>query len=135
VRRAQLPVLGALLVLTGGALAACGDAPPKPGGSGPAKTTLSIHSFEFRPAQISVEAGAEVVWVNEDDILHTVTSGIAGEQGVPGVSEDLPPAPDGAFDLELDGRKSTAAFTFAEAGTYPYFCAVHSGMSGIVQVA
>ena len=95
---------------------------------------MAIRSFEFRPTQIMVEAGVEVRWVNEDDILHTVTSGTAGEQGVPGVSEDLAPSPDGLFDLELSGQESTARFTFQEPGTYAYFCAIHSGMSGIIRV-
>ena len=96
---------------------------------------MAIRSFEFRPTEIKVEAGVEVLWVNEDDILHTVTSGTAGEQGVPGVSEDLAPSPDGLFDLDLEGQASTAAFTFQEPGTYAYFCAIHSGMSGTVRVA
>ena len=96
---------------------------------------VAIQSFEFRPSLLDVEAGATAVWSNEDDILHTVTSGTAGEQGVPGVSEDLAPSPDGLFDLQLDGQASTATFTFDDPGTYAYFCAIHSGMSGTVQVA
>jgi plastocyanin len=63
-----------------------------------------------------------------------VTSGAAGDQGVPGVSEDVAPVPDGLFDLELDGTAATASFTFEEPGMYAYFCAVHSGMFGSVQV-
>ena len=129
--------LGAVLLLSWGALAACGDAAdgPASGSREKREKTVAIRSFEFRPTHVTVEAGVEVRWVNEDDILHTVTSGIAGDQGVPGVSEDLAPSPDGLFDLELEGKTSTARFTFQEPGTYPYFCAIHSGMSGTVQVA
>lgn len=115
-------LLGSLIILTS---AACG---------GEAKAHVAVQSFEFRPPEISVEAGTEVSWVNEDRILHTVTSGIAGEQGVPGVSGDVEASPDGRFDLDLDGRGSSAAFTFEQPGMYPYFCSFHSGMSGVVQV-
>jgi plastocyanin len=127
-------VSGIVLFLSCGALAACGGDPGR-AASEPAEKTVAIRSFEFRPTQTRIEAGAEVVWVNEDDILHTVTSGTAGEQGVPGVSEDLEPSPDGLFDLDLDGQASTATFAFDEPGTYAYFCAIHSGMSGTVRVA
>lgn len=126
--------LGAVLLLNGGALAGCGGGSEGPA-SEPREQTVVIRSFEFRPTQIMVRAGVEVLWVNEDDILHTVTSGTAGEQGVPGVSEDLASSPDGLFDLELEGQGSTARFSFQEPGTYAYFCAIHSGMSGVVQVA
>ena len=125
---------GAVLLLSWGALAGCGGGSENLA-SGPREQTVAIRSFDFRPTQIMVETGVEVRWVNEDDILHTVTSGTPGEQGVPGVSEDLPPSPDGLFDLELEGQESTAGFTFQEPGTYAYFCAIHSGMSGTVQVA
>lgn len=134
-RHTRQLALGAVLLLSGGAIAACGDGPDRTESDGGGNRTVAIRSFEFRPARIDVEVGSTVVWSNEDDILHTVTSGMAGEQGVPGVSEDVAPTPDGYFDLELDGTATSAPFTFEEPGTYAYFCAIHSGMSGSVQVA
>lgn len=101
---------------------------------GPAAARVTVRSFEFRPAEVHVEPGERVTWTNEDNILHTVTSGAAGAQGVPGVSEEVPASPDGRFDLELDGKGSTASFDFGDPGSYPYFCVIHSGMSGTIEV-
>ena len=122
------------LFLTSFAVSACAPAPERPESGGHPDQKVTVQAFEFRPGDIHIEAGVEVMWVNGDNILHTVTSGTAGEQGVPGVSEDLAPSPDGLFDLELAGQASTARFMFQESGTYAYFCAIHSGMSGTVNV-
>ena len=100
----------------------------------PATTEITLRSFEFRPAELRVEAGTTVTWRNEDDILHTATSGTVGEQGVPGVSEDTPAEPDGVFDIQLDGSGSTGTYTFRDAGTFAYFCEIHNGMSGTIRV-
>ena len=88
----------------------------------------------FQPDPLEIEAGTTVTWTSEDDILHTVTSGRGKKQGVPGVSEDVPGKPDGLFDQEMDGAGSTFEFTFEEAGTVKYFCAIHAGMTGTVVV-
>jgi plastocyanin len=118
-------LLYTLALLSSIGLTACGDT---------AGAEVVIESFEFRPSDIGLEAGASVTWTNEDSILHTVTSGAAGEQGVPGVSGDVAPTRDGRFDLRLDGKGSNTTFSFEQPGTYTYFCAVHNGMSGIVRV-
>lgn len=95
---------------------------------------VGIRGIVFVPAALEVEAGTEVTWVNEDDVDHTVTSGVQREQGVPGVEEDKPAQPDGIFDENLPGRDDTFSFTFEEPGTYAYFCDVHAGMTGEVVV-
>ena len=100
-----------------------------------ASTSATIVDFAFDPADVEIEAGETVIWTNEDDIAHTVTSGRAKKQGVPGVSENRDAAPDGEFDsgtMELD---DTFEFTFTESGTFSYFCAIHAGMSGRVVVS
>ncbi len=92
-----------------------------------AKQTV-IAGFAFKPAELRVAVGDTVRWTNEDDIAHTVTSGRPKKQGVPGVTEDRPAAPDGTFDsgsLELD---DTFDFVARSAGTYRYFCSIHAGM-------
>lgn len=129
-----------LALAAGGALvlAACGGPPePLPGGNEPVSggaAEVSIRSFAFVPPRLVVDAGACVRWTNRDGILHTVTTGTAGEQGVPGVSEDTPARPDGMLDEQLKGMGAAVSFRFREPGTYAYYCAIHAGMTGTVVV-
>ena len=95
---------------------------------------VSLKTFMFDPETLEVESGTTVTWTNEDNILHTVTSGIGQEQGVPGVSKDKEAKPDGMFDQEMDGAGATFEFTFDESGKYLYYCAIHPGMTGTVVV-
>ena len=130
----------ALAVALAFGLAACGggddtgtadtpqaDAPaatePAPGGAPePAGgDAVLVQGFRFQPSELTVAVGTTVTWTNEDDIRHTATSGTPG-------------APDGMFAVSLDGKGSTGSFTFAEAGTYSYFCEVHNSMLGTVVV-
>ena len=96
-------------------------------------TQVRLLKFAFDPDPLRVEIGDEVSWINEDDILHTVTSGRAQEQGVPGVSENKNSRPDGLFDQPLEFG-DTFSFTFEETGTVDYFCNIHPGMTGTVVV-
>lgn len=125
-----LPLAAAL------ALTACGNEGPRATQAPPAASaeSVAIRVFAFEPGTLEVPVGQRVTWTNEDRILHTVTSGEAGTKGVPGVSDPVPATPDGAFDRELDGAGTSFSFTFEEAGTYPYFCAIHPGMVGEVVV-
>ena len=95
---------------------------------------VAVVNIAYSPGTITVEAGTEVVWVNEDAaVRHTVTSGIPAEDGVPGVSKGKPARPDGEFDGDLpDGGEFR--FTFERAGTYAYFCKVHPSMTAEVVV-
>ena len=83
--------------------------------------TINVRLFQFRPAQVQVAANSEVMWANDDDIKHTVTSG-------------SPERPDGRFDLELGEKGATGRFRFAQPGVYPYFCNRHQHMRGEVRV-
>ncbi|MDP9067186.1 MAG: plastocyanin/azurin family copper-binding protein [Actinomycetota bacterium] len=94
---------------------------------------VTIQNFAFAPKKLEVAPGTTVVWTNEDDILHTVTSGIGQKQGIPGVTKDKEAKPDGTFDQEVE-FEDTFEFTFDKAGTYDYFCAIHPGMTGVVTV-
>ena len=82
---------------------------------------VTIVDFAFDPSTIEVDAGSTVTWTNEDGVTHTVTA------GAPGSTEET-------FDESLDGG-ATAEVTFDEAGTFPYFCAIHTDMTGEVVVS
>lgn len=139
-RLALALALAACAVLAFGLAACGGDETSASGGAGAAATqtapaggaTIEINAFQFEPKTLTVDAGTEVTVVNNDEILHTWTSGTR-ENPSSGSPDDTP---DGMFDVKLDGRGSDTAFTFDAPGTYAYFCAIHpgTGMTGEVVV-
>ena len=98
----------------------------------PSLTAVTIKGFMFQPNPLHVAAGTTVVWTNEDEILHTVTSGMRtyDEQHL---QKDVVPGPPG-FDFQLDGKGKTAMFTYTQAGTFSYLCTRHPGMDAQIVV-
>ena len=82
---------------------------------------VRIKTFGFGPKALEVTAGTTVVWTNQDDIEHTITSG-------------APDRPDGAFDRALAAKGATASVRFDSAGTWSYFCTRHPFMRGEIRV-
>jgi plastocyanin len=95
---------------------------------------IVLEGLAFDPDTVTVAAGTTITWTNEDAVMHTVTSGAKGEQGIPGVAKGKPDRPDGLFEAELDDAGATFSHTFEESGTYEYFCRIHGGMTGVVVV-
>jgi plastocyanin len=60
--------------------------------------------------------GTTVTWTNRDDIPHTVVGN------------------DKVFKSKVLDTDEKFSFTFAKAGTYPYFCSIHPKMTGSVVV-
>lgn len=88
----------------------------------------------FVPADVSVDVGGEVTWVNEDSVIHTVAAGDLKEDNA-AVGFDYP----NGFDSGLIGAKGsptgdTYTVTDLKEGTYPYFCTVHPWMTGVLYV-
>lgn len=77
---------------------------------------VKIDNFSFGPQTLTVSAGTTVVWINRDDIPHTVVS------------------TDGVFKSKVRDTDEKFSYTFTKAGTYPYFCSVHPKMTGKVVV-
>jgi plastocyanin len=77
---------------------------------------VSIDNFTFNPPRLEIRAGMRVVWVNSDDVPHTVRS-----------SENL-------FRSEALDTDDTFERVFPEPGTYEYYCGVHTHMTGTVVV-
>jgi len=100
-------------------LAVAITAPPQhamAAGESPA-TEIKIDNFSFAPQTVTVAAGTQVTWTNQDDIPHTV------------VSEDKTTFKSHALDT---GEKFS--FTFTTPGTYTYFCSIHTKMTAKVVV-
>jgi plastocyanin len=90
----------------------------KPAATAPAGNVVTIDNFRFSPAEITVKAGATVTWTNKDDVPHTATS-------------TMKPRTIDSKTLDTDESYSC---TFKAPGRYPYFCAVHPHMTGVVIV-
>jgi len=71
----------------------------------------------YTPASFTVKAGTTVTWVNKDGTVHTVTS-----QG------------NSLFDSGNVPTGGVFKFTFAQAGTYQYYCTIHPWMKGTIVV-
>ncbi|MCE2497661.1 MAG: hypothetical protein J4F28_01460 [Nitrosopumilaceae archaeon] len=76
----------------------------------------------YIPADVSINAGDTVSWINSDTAAHTVTSGSVTD------------GPTGIFDSSLVMVGAVFEHTFEEAGTFEYFCMVHPWMDGTVTV-
>ncbi len=83
-----------------------------------ADVAMTINSFAFMPATITVPVGTRVVWTNQQpQASHTVTSDTAG-----------------IFDSGTFQTGATFAFTFNQVGTFAYHCNIHPNMHGTVVV-
>lgn len=86
--------------------------------AGAADTRISIDNFTFSPQTVTVPAGTRVVWVNRDDIPHTVVN-----RDDPHLFRSKP--------LDTGDR---FAVVLARAGIYHYFCSIHPMMQGTIVV-
>ncbi|HLX13920.1 MAG TPA: cupredoxin family copper-binding protein [Bradyrhizobium sp.] len=90
------PIVGALLAF--GAVAAQEE------------NAVVIDNFTFTPAELTVAVGTTVMWVNHDDIPHSVVDKSKAFRSKP-----------------LDTKESFS-YTFASAGTFDIFCGLHPQM-------
>jgi manganese oxidase len=85
------------------------------------ESKVTIKLFQYQPGRIQATVGTTVTWLNEDEIFHTVTGGEPDKKG-------------GGFDAALDGKGKSFSFTFAQPGTYTYYCERHEHMRGEIEV-
>lgn len=93
------------------------------GGNGTSDYEVTMVGHSFSPSNLTVPVGATVVWINESDETHTVTSGSDGQH-------------DELFDSGNVAPGGQYSYEFQEAGTYDYYCIPHyaSGMTGTITV-
>ncbi len=89
-----------------------------PASTSSSKTTVDLEPCAFAPTLTSVPIGSEVTFKNGSQFSHLVT----------GANQAW-----GSRDTEI-APGATVAYTFAKAGVYPYACALHRGMSGVIVV-
>ena len=81
-----------------------------------ADAEVQIDQFAFAPQRVTVKAGTTLIWINDDDIPHTVTSS------------------NKSFKSNALDTKDKFSFTFTTPGTYEYFCSLHPHMTGTIVV-
>jgi plastocyanin len=75
-----------------------------------------IKDFSFQPAELTVQAGTRVTWMNQDEEVHTVVSD------------------SGLFRSAALDTGESFSFKFDKPGTYHFTCSLHSKMAGTVIV-
>lgn len=106
-------MLIAVLFILGSA-GGCGAMPNDNPPSAPDGNTVIIEDYAFQPAEITIQSGESVTWVNRDSVKHTATGD--------------------SFDSGLFRKDESFQQTFDEAGTYDYICTPHPYMKGKVIV-
>jgi len=86
------------------------------GGQNPSNL-VRIYNFAFSPQNLTVSVGDTVTWRNDDGMPHTVTSDQGSELGSPSLSQG-----------------HTYQHIFNHAGSFPYHCTIHPGMTGQITV-
>lgn len=87
-------------------------------GANAATVAVSIDSFAFGPASVTVATGDTVTWTNnEAGIPHTATSDTSG-----------------VFNSGTLNSGVSFSHTFTTAGTFTYHCNIHPAMTGSVTV-
>lgn len=76
---------------------------------------VKISDLAFSPAEITVEAGGTVEWINDDFIDHTAT------------------ATSNEWDVAL-GAGESGSLELARPGKVQYFCRFHPNMTGVIHV-
>jgi plastocyanin len=78
--------------------------------------TIEISNYNFIPSEVTVAPGTRVVWVNHDEMVHSIvsTDHLFGSQG-----------------MDTDDEYS---FVFEKEGDYGYLCSLHPYMTGSIKV-
>ena len=138
--RRLLPVLAIAAVLSltacagGGTTGGASVSPPEPAVATPAASVdagggacsssseagtveASMAQRAFTPATIQANVGDVIAWTNDDAVPHTATL-----------------TDDPTCSTETLSAGATGGLTFSAAGTYAFFCKIHSDMTGTIEV-
>jgi len=86
------------------------------GGGTPPENPIYMRGSVFSVPNLTISAGSKVTWVNDDNMIHTVT------------------ANDASFNSGDINPGSSFSYTFNTVGTYNYYCMHHAGMTAVVTI-
>lgn len=134
----RIRLLGVALSFTAVAtflVVACGGTPATPVRPGPthqahptptssltpvAVVTVKIlekgGKYVFEPATLKIKVGTQVIWTNDSNAIHTVTSDTL------------------LFNTNTLATNQVFPVIFTRPGTYPYYCNIHTYMAGTIIV-
>lgn len=88
----------------------------------PLGASIKSNPFSLSPSIVNIKTNETVVWYNQDDTIHSVTTGTP-QYGFDGRIDSGPIQPGQSF-----------SYTFSKQGVYQYFCIFHPWMTGAVNV-
>lgn len=112
--RVSGPVLAALL----GAISAFGGGSYVLAQGAPVEAVVVQRDIDFDVKNVTIRAGGQIVFVNEDRFGHNVFS----------------ETPGGEFDIGRQGPNTRMAVPFRRVGTFAVLCRIHPRMSMTVVV-
>ncbi|MDB5070605.1 MAG: putative Cupredoxin [Candidatus Eremiobacteraeota bacterium] len=116
---AVVPVLGGNSAFAQTAAPSPAPVPSASAAASPAPaavTVVHIKNFKYVPDTVTIHPGGAVKFIEDDDTPHTVT------------------ASDRSYDSGNLDKGQSWTHTFAKEGTYKYFCAYHTYMTGTITV-
>ena len=102
---------------------------PNTGAQSPKVATVAIHDFYFEPAQLIIEPGTTVQWVNEGTTQHTV---FATSPAGAFLSETLNPGESFTHTFPQRFPRPSPDRSTVQPGTFRYICKIHPDMKGSV---
>jgi plastocyanin len=81
-----------------------------------ATRTVAMQDNFFKPKRITIDPGDTLQWDNRGEVDHNAI----GENG--------------RFETPTIGPGESSSHTFDREGRFPYFCSIHQGMTGTIQV-
>lgn len=88
----------------------------------PLGASNSDNPYSLSPSVLNVSANETVTWQNNDNVIHTVTT------GKPQLGYD------GRIDSNVIQPGKEFSYKFTQEGVYPYYCLFHPWMTGLVNV-
>lgn len=92
--------------------------PTAPTGPAPSTAAFTMGAETFSPTQVTIARTGSVTWNNTSGVVHNVTFDAAT-----GAPANVP-----------DHGSGSNQRTFSVAGTFPFQCTLHAGMTGSVAV-
>ena len=86
------------------------------GAAKPATHTVKIEGTAFVAADLTVNTGDSIVWVNKDPYPHTATSKTGG------------------FDSKDIASEKSFKYVAKKKGDFAYICTIHPSMKGTIHV-